>query len=143
MVRSSSLKNKLLALLLAIARWKRLQRLVARVYQPVYRMLPVDRLGENAHWSAFHHPQPNYPLHILILPGSAIPTLSAASGCDSAVYAALFQLVNQLIQDFNLEQRGYRLITNGGPYQSIPIWHWHLVSEAFSQDGADPGDSYG
>ncbi|OQB87320.1 MAG: hypothetical protein BWX85_00362 [Chloroflexi bacterium ADurb.Bin120] len=69
--------------------------------------------------------------------------LALLLGSDPAVYTALFQLVNHLIQDFNLAQRGYRLITNGGPYQSIPIWHWHLVSKAFSQDSADPGGSYG
>ncbi|NLN70713.1 MAG: hypothetical protein GX142_08030 [Chloroflexi bacterium] len=56
------------------------------------------------------------------------------------MYAGLFQLVKQLIQGFNLDQRGYRLITNGGPYQSIPVWHWHLVSEASSQDDTETGD---
>jgi hypothetical protein len=46
------------------------------------------------------------------------------------------------VQDFNLAQRGYRLISNGGTYQSFPIWHWHLISETALQDGAGPGDSH-
>ncbi len=98
MARSSSLKNRLLALLLEIAREKNPLRWAPFVYPPVIRKLPLERLGENAYWTAFHHPQPNYPLHILILPRDAPPSLSAAAGDDPDMYAGLFQLVNQLIQ---------------------------------------------
>jgi diadenosine tetraphosphate (Ap4A) HIT family hydrolase len=41
----------------------------------------------------------------------------------------LIETVQSLIAEFQLEDKGYRLITNGGPHQTIPQWHWHLVSE--------------
>jgi len=92
------------------------------------RFLPVDRLGENQHWVAFYHPQPVYPLHILILPRVGMQTLTAAPLDEPERFTALFALVKELIGQFELEENGYRLITNGGPNQTIPQWHWHLVT---------------
>jgi histidine triad (HIT) family protein len=142
MARSSSLKAEFLSLLLRVARWYPLRPWVGFFYRHMNRFLPADRLGENAHWIAFHHPQPDYPLHILILPKQEIQALTLAPHDELSLYADLFRLVDQIIQDFNLESQGYRLITNGGPNQSIPIWHWHLVSDASCTGSADPGDSH-
>ena len=93
------------------------------------KILPADMICENNYWKAFYHPKPDYPLHILILPKQGVSTLLDAPIDSDAFYAALFQLVRALIIEHDLEERGYRLITNGGPNQSIPQWHWHLISE--------------
>ena len=135
MARSPLLKTKVLDLLLRMARWHPLRPVTAFLYRRMNRFLPVDRLGENAHWMAIHHPKPDYPLHILILPKQEIPSILLAPGDDPTLYVDLFQLVQKMIADFNLETQGYRLISNGGSHQSIPIWHWHLISE-------DPGESH-
>ena len=140
MVRSSSLKTKIRSLSLKVARLRPLQPLVTLFMQHMDLFLPSDRLGENAHWMAFHHPQPDYPLHILILPKQAIPSLSAAPGDVPALYADLFLIVQALIKVFQLEAHAYRLITNGGQNQSIPLWHWHLVCEASCKGSEHPGD---
>ncbi|QRN83021.1 HIT domain-containing protein [Chloroflexota bacterium] len=92
------------------------------------QLLPVARFAENDHWVAFQHPQPDYALHILIVSKKAVPTLAAAYFDTGEPYGALFDLVQSLISKFDLERVGYRLITNGGPNQTIPQWHWHLVS---------------
>lgn len=130
MAKSSSLKNSILSWLLAVARWDCAHPLIRLFYPSLNRFLPVARLAENADWMAFHHPHPEYPLHILILPKQGIPSLTSAPNDNPELYTDLFLLVQQLIRDFQLDQRGYRLISNGGPNQSIPIWHWHLTSDA-------------
>ena len=142
MVRSSSLKTECLSLLLTVARWHPLRPLVGILYRHMNCFLPVDRLCENAYWTAFHHPQPDYPLHILILPKEDITSLLLSPTHDPGLYADLFLLVHQLIEKFDLEANGYRLVTNGGPNQSIPIWHWHLVCEASCKGSAEPGDPH-
>jgi histidine triad (HIT) family protein len=98
-------------------------------------LLPVDRLDENENWMAFYHPQPEYPLHLLILPKMGIPKLSDAPNQQPEVFVSFFDLIKALIDRFGLDTVGYRLITNGGPNQSIPQWHWHLISENW--DGKD------
>lgn len=133
MARSSSLKTKLGRFLLRAARSKLLRPGVRFFFTHMDRFLPVDRLYENEHWLAFEHPQPVYPLHLLLLPKQPISSLMDTSLEDTAVYRDLMAAVQVLVQRYNLETRGYRLITNGGPNQSIPQWHWHLISET-------PGD---
>jgi histidine triad (HIT) family protein len=105
----------------------------------MFRFPLMDPVCENAHWAAVQHPQPEYPLHLLILPKQSISSLSAAPSDEPQVYADLIQLVQPLISDFSLEDQAYRLITNGGKNQSIPVWHWHLVCEASCQGSDDPG----
>jgi len=134
MARSSSLKSKLLRFLIKAARWHPLRSLVPFFFKYMENFISVDRLHENEHWIAFHHPQPDYPLHILILPKQALTSLMTAP-LDTNLYADLIGIVQTLVTDFQLEARGYRLITNGGPNQTIPQWHWHLISES-------AGDSY-
>ncbi|MFW5713794.1 MAG: HIT domain-containing protein [Brevefilum sp.] len=99
-------------------------------------LLPVDRLYENDTWMAFLHPQPDYPLHILILPKQGIANLSEVQAGQPELLTSLFEVVKILVGQFDLEAKGYRLITNGGPNQSIPQWHWHLVSEGWEASDA-------
>ena len=116
--------------MLAAARWQPLSPFIRFFITHMNHLLPVERLCENADWQAFHHPQPDYPLHILILPKRGMARLTDAPNRQPGFYRALFALVRVLVERFDLETRGYRLITNGGPNQSIPQWHWHLISES-------------
>ena len=90
--------------------------------------LPLKRLRETATLVAFHHPQPAYRVHILIVPKRAVTGLMALQTADSDFLLDLFPTVQSLVAQFNLEAIGYRLITNGGPYQDIPQLHFHLIS---------------
>lgn len=92
-------------------------------------VIPVQRLRETPALIAFHHPSPSYAVHILIVPKRSYPSLMAVPPEDSGFLRDLFETVQSLVREFNLEQAGYRLIANGGACQDIPILHFHLVSE--------------
>lgn len=92
-------------------------------------LLPVERLRETDTLLAFHHPRPSYPLHILILPKRNLANFLALGASDADFLSDLVQVVQSLVRDFDLEARGYRLVTNGGPYQDVPHLHVHLISE--------------
>ena len=77
---------------------------------------------------AFHHPRPAYPVHILLVPKRPLTALTDLSPADADFMTDLFAAAQSLIAEFNLETNGYRLITNGGPYQDIPHLHFHLIS---------------
>jgi histidine triad (HIT) family protein len=91
--------------------------------------IPVNRLQESQGWIAFYHPNPGYPLHILLVPKKAIADPTELDTGDTSLMAELFEMVQALVAQFDLQKRGYRLITDGGPYQSIPQLHFHLISE--------------
>jgi histidine triad (HIT) family protein len=125
----SSLKTELFNFLLKFGRMRITQPLLSYFFNHTDQLLPVDRIYENKHWLAFHHPRPDYPLHILILPKRAIRSLMDISNEEPEFYKGLFEVVKALIVQHQLEGRAYRLITNGGSNQSIPQLHWHLVSD--------------
>lgn len=92
-------------------------------------VIPVKRLRETKTLLAFHHPQPSYPLHILLVPKRPFSTLLDLPLEATDFMADFFATVQSLVREFDLEQSGYRLITNGGVYQDVPHLHFHLVSD--------------
>ena len=91
--------------------------------------LPVSRLRETESLLAFHHPKPDYPFHVVLLPKREVPTLTALDPDDSIFLTDLFATVQQLVREYGLENGGYRLIVNGGTYQDFPHLHFHLISD--------------
>jgi len=90
--------------------------------------IPVHKLRETPGLLAFYHPQPGYPVHILIVPRRAIASLADLNPEDAPLLAEVFQTAQSLVEELGLEREGYRLIVNGGIYQELPQLHWHLVA---------------
>jgi histidine triad (HIT) family protein len=93
--------------------------------------IPVNKLHETEHVVAFYHPKPSYPLHILIVPKRRIQSLLALTDADTAVVQEVIKTAQYLAQTLALEEKGFRLIVNGGAYQDVMQIHWHLISDAF------------
>jgi len=92
-------------------------------------LVPGEKLIETETILAFPHPQPSYPLHILILPRAHYKTLTELPSKDRQFEFDLFQAVNQLVDEYDLASKGYRLIVNGGKLQEVSHLHFHLISE--------------
>lgn len=134
MARSFSLKTEFFSLLFQAARSRFLDPMFVFLFNHKGKFMKDRNIYEGSYWRAFYHPKPLYPLHILILPKSSMLSLSDAPNDSEAFYSELFVVVKKLVEEFNLEACGYRLITNGEPNQSVPQWHWHLVSESFGEN---------
>jgi diadenosine tetraphosphate (Ap4A) HIT family hydrolase len=76
--------------------------------------LPIQKISETDSLICFYHPQPVYSIHILLVPKDAIHDLSQIDFEESEFIRDLFMTVRTLITELELEQRGYRLILNGG-----------------------------
>ena len=96
--------------------------------------IPVRRLHETPTLLAFQHPRPGYPLHILLVPKRDRKNLADLTAADTDFLNDLFQTVKMLVERFDLEESGYRLIANGGRYQDIPHLHFHLISNLGQED---------
>lgn len=92
-------------------------------------LLPVDRVLEMDTLIAFHHPRPDYAIHILLVPKRAIPDLLSLTPEDSQFLSELFQAIQVLIGQFDLDKKGYRLVVNGGNNQVFPYLHFHFISD--------------
>lgn len=118
----------MLTCLLRLARLRPIRGLASWMIGSMSFALPVQRLRETPTLIAFHHPRPNYRLHILLMPKQPVSSLTALAPANTAFLQDLVAAVQSLVAEFGLEQAGYRLITNGGPYQDVPHLHFHLVS---------------
>jgi len=114
---------------LSVARWPVLGGMVGWVFAHLSDALPLQRLRETPTLLAFHHPRPAHAVHILIVPRRAIAGLEALTSQDQDFLADLFRVVPEIVSEFGLAQRGYRLVVNGGAYQDIPQLHFHLIAD--------------
>jgi histidine triad (HIT) family protein len=115
-------------MIISLARSPIGRRLSGWLFTYMSFIVPVKRLRETETLMAFHHPRPSYPVHILLVPKRPFASLTSLSPADTDFMADLFSTTQSLIAELALEAEGYRLITNGGPYQDIPHLHFHLVS---------------
>jgi len=91
--------------------------------------IPVQRLRDTKTLMAFHHPQPSYPFHVVIIPQKAIACLEEDDPSDTAFLVDLFTSVQIIVVEHALGENGYRLIVNSGKFQDFPHLHFHLVSD--------------
>ena len=94
-------------------------------------VIPARRLRKTKTLLAFHHPQPVYPLHVLLVPKQALSSFMELDP-SSAFLADLVATVQSLVSELQLP--AYRLIVNGGEYQDFPHLHFHLVSDSLKTD---------
>jgi histidine triad (HIT) family protein len=100
----------------------------SRVFTSMSHLLPLKKLHETSNLLAFSHPKPNYPFHVLLVPKRQLRGIGDLSLDDVDFMTDLFQAVQILVERYDLEQYGYRLINNGGKYQDVPHLHFHLIS---------------
>lgn len=88
--------------------------------------MPANTIHENEDFLAFHDIYPKAPIHILIIPKAHVENFQQASPELMAKMTPFIQEVARLLE---LDQNGYRLITNNGPDggQEVPHLHFHLL----------------
>ena len=93
--------------------------------------LSTDIILENEHAIAFHDIKPQAPIHILIIPkGKYVKYDDFLDKASKDEIYNFFKLINQLAKDYDLENTGYRLISNAGKNanQEVPHLHFHLLA---------------
>ena len=91
----------------------------------------TDIILENEHAIAFHDIAPQAPIHILIIPkGKYVKYDDFLDKASKDEIYNFFKLINQLVKDYDLENTGYRLISNAGrnANQEVPHLHFHLLA---------------
>ena len=114
--------------LLRLARTRLVGALIRLGIASMSFAIPLHRLRETDTLLAFYHPSPSYPVHILLVPKRAYRSLLEVPAEDGVFLNDLLAAVQSLVRELGLEERGYRLIANGGPNQDVPVLHFHLIS---------------
>jgi histidine triad (HIT) family protein len=119
--------------LFRVARLPAVRPIVHWMFVHMSFLIPVQRLRETETLIAFHHPQPSYPFHVLLVAKQDYASLLDVPPQATDFLLDLIATVQDLVREFHLDAGGYRLIANGGTYQDVPQLHFHLVSDVRSQ----------
>jgi histidine triad (HIT) family protein len=91
--------------------------------------IPADIVHKDDELLAFRDINPQAPTHILIIPKSHIPSLTAITQKHRALMGSIILLGKNLAEKEGISDKGYRLSvstgTDGG--QLVPHVHFHLL----------------
>jgi histidine triad (HIT) family protein len=65
--------------------------------------------------------------HFLIIPKEHISGIKDLDRKSGKLLADVYQIVNKLVKEYNLDNDLYRVVANGGKAQHVPHLHFHLL----------------
>jgi histidine triad (HIT) family protein len=89
-------------------------------------LLDVAVYFENAHVLAFHHSNPIWEQHVVLLPKRHIESLVTMEEADNELLLELMRQARTIAGDFMARFGACRVYTNLGAYQSSKHLHWHI-----------------
>tara|TARA_B100000965_G_C19399871_1_gene672790 strand:- start:120 stop:470 length:351 start_codon:yes stop_codon:yes gene_type:complete len=93
--------------------------------------IPCDKVYEDEFSLFFNDINPQAKIHILGIPKFPCATFSDfLKNADAENITSFFKSVQCVINDINIENKGYRLITNSGEDggQEVPHFHIHILA---------------
>lgn len=102
--------------------------IVGLAFGKLSSLLPVKRIKETSKVIAFHHPNPHWQEHILIVPKKAIKNLAQAKSEDFEYIKECFEVAQNIVLEKDWQGSDYTIVTNGGKRQEVAQIHFHLGS---------------
>jgi len=92
--------------------------------------IPSEIVYQDEQVIAFKDIQPAAPIHILVIPKKHISTLLDVTEEDSNLIGHIYQVINKIAKDLNIEEEGFRVIVNCGKDagQEVMHIHFHLLA---------------
>ena len=93
--------------------------------------IPCDKIYEDEFSLFFNDINPQSKIHILGIPKFPCTTFSDfLKNADNENITSFFKSVQLVINNLNIENKGYRLITNSGEDggQEVPHFHIHILA---------------
>ena len=93
--------------------------------------IPCDKVHEDEFSLFFNDINPQAKIHVLGIPKFPCATFSDfLKNADNENITSFFKSVQLVIKHLNIENKGYRLITNSGEDggQEVPHFHIHILA---------------
>ena len=87
---------------------------------------PADIVYRDDLVTAFRDISPQAPVHILIIPNKAIPTVNDVTPEDETTLGHMFVVAAKLAQEEGIADDGYRLIVNCNRDGGQIVFHLHM-----------------
>jgi diadenosine tetraphosphate (Ap4A) HIT family hydrolase len=97
--------------------------------------IPSNKIYEDAEVLAFHNIAKAAPTHVLVIPkGEFANYYEFVNKADANKVANFFKIVAKIAKDLDLQESGYRLISNVGPDASQSVPHFPVDVMAIGCD---------
>lgn len=87
--------------------------------------IPKEFTYEDADVMVFPDIHPIKPVHLLIMPKKHVPTLMEFE--DGEVLEKIHKVIKEMVLQHGLDDKGFRVVINGGGAQAIDHLHFHLT----------------
>jgi histidine triad (HIT) family protein len=88
--------------------------------------LPATVLFKDSRVTAFLDIRPAAPVHILVVPNKAIPTVNDIADTDESLIGHMVIVARDLAAQHGIAESGYRLIFNCNADGGQEVYHLHL-----------------
>lgn len=92
----------------------------------INREIPADIVYEDDQCLAFRDINPQAPVHVLIIPRKAIPTINDVTEEDAPLVGHLFVVAGKLAREMGVADDGYRVVMNCNAMAGQTVYHLHL-----------------
>lgn len=89
--------------------------------------IPKDFTLETDTLVVFPDINPSADIHLLIVPKQHIEGIGSIRDNHSELLIEVYQVINKLVKENNLQDNLYRVVVNGGKAQHVPHLHFHLL----------------
>ena len=101
--------------------------------------IPSNIVYQDEHVVAFVDINPQAPKHILLIPRQHIASMTDITLDDGLLLAQLFTTAQRLAHEMNIDESGYRFVSNVGPDAGQSVFHLHFHLLGGRRFGWPPG----
>ncbi len=92
----------------------------------INKEIKTDLVYENENVIAFNDINPKAPIHVLIIPKKHIETVLDLNTEDKEIIADIYKAIKEIAKKLNIDEQGFRLITNCKEYGGQEVMHLHI-----------------
>ena len=91
--------------------------------------IPSKKIYEDEKVYAFYDISPAAPTHFLVIPKQHIESANALNDNNVDVISHIFKVINKLVVELNISDKGYRIVNNCGEDggQTVNHIHFHVL----------------
>ena len=84
---------------------------------------------------AFHHPEPQATIHVVIIPKQHVPSLMSPGALDGSLLSSMIRAIQEVARKLGLDREGFHVRANAAAPGVTPHMHWHLYGPGIPANG--------
>ena len=88
--------------------------------------IEINKVWEDKRVLAFHHPQPQSEIHVVVIPKQHITSILEPEAADGKLLSSMVIAVQHAARALDLDQAGFYVQTNAAAPGVTPHMHWHI-----------------